>query len=131
MKLLRLIPVILVIPVISMAFFFQSTELQGKWKLWVANSKLIGYIEIKDGKYNYTVSPNYKETGNLKLNDRTQPTEINLIVSRSKGKADTTRGIYKIVNKQLSLCLGKMNGPRPKKFENNSSANFIFWTGSK
>lgn len=106
--------------------------LQGKWNIRVTRSKLIGSIDIKpDGKYNYYVTPGYKETGRITVNPRANPAEINLIVSRGRGVEDVTRGIYKIVNGQLTLCIGKKNGPRPRSFEGNQQTNIILWVGSK
>jgi uncharacterized protein (TIGR03067 family) len=106
--------------------------LQGKWNIRVTRSKLIGSIDIKpDGKYNYYVTPGYRESGKITLNQRANPAEINLIVNRSRGVEDITKGIYRIVNGQLNLCIGKKNGTRPRSFESNQQANIILWIGSK
>ena len=107
-------------------------ELQGKWKLLVPNTKLVGSIDIKnDGKYSYLVSPNYREAGFLQLNPRTRPAQINMLLKNSRGHTDTTRGIYKIVQGKLNLCLGRINGLRPTEFRNDPKQSITLWNGSK
>ena len=103
-------------------------ELQGKWSLRASANKLIGSIDIKsDGKYYYTALPNYKESGVLAV---TSKKEIDLIVKNKTGTS-TTRGVYRILNNQLQLCLGKKNGDRPVRFETNPKTNVILWVGTK
>jgi len=116
--------------IIATSLFQQQVpkELQGKWNLRASANKLIGNIEIKsDGKYYYTALPNYKESGVLTVNSKM---EIDLVV-KTKAGSSITRGIYKIVNSQLQLCLGKKNGDRPVKFETNPKTNVILWLGTK
>jgi len=103
-------------------------DLQGKWNLRASANKLIGRIEIKsDGKYYYTALPYYKESGVLTVSSRK---EIDLVVKTKAGN-QVTKGIYRFVNSQLQLCLGKRNGDRPTRFETNPRTNVILWLGSK
>jgi hypothetical protein len=106
-------------------------ELHGKWNLHASANKLIGSIEIKpDGKYFYTALPNYRESGVLAVRAGRNGKEIDLVV-KTKAQSDFTRGIYRVVNNQLQLCLGKRNGDRPVRFETNPKMNVILWIGGK
>jgi hypothetical protein len=115
-------------------FYFQSrtpAELVGKWKLRAAKSKLVGTLEIKnDGKYIYSVVPNYKELGRLNIIQRRERSQIDLVANSGKGKTDITRGIYTIRNRQLELQLGKKDETRPITFTSDSRKG-IYWLGTK
>lgn len=103
--------------------------LQGKWKLSAGN-KLIGSIEFRsDGKYSYTVIPNYREAGSIVLGAGAQAKEIDLVAGGGKG-ASITRGLYTVNGNTLTLCLANANDPRPAGFSSNN-ARAIVWTGTK
>lgn len=108
-----------------------SQELFGKWNLRGSNSKLIGTIEIRnDGKYFFVVAPNYKESGNFILRAEREPAEIDLIKTDG-GVNAVTKGIYKISNNGLELCLGKLNEARPATFNNDPNPRSTLWLGTK
>jgi uncharacterized protein (TIGR03067 family) len=115
------------------AFAWQSSvpaALQGKWKL-SADNKLIGSIDIKaDGKYSYTVLPNYREAGTVTFGAGGQAKDINLVAIGGKGSS-VTKGIYTINGNTLTLCLANVNEPRPVNFNGSNSARSIVWTGTK
>ena len=126
---------VIVLSVCCSAFIIQikvPDELTGKWKLRGSYGKLIGTIEIKSsGAYNYSVSPNYKESGTLILNTRKVPKEIDLVVRTTKGASTITRGIYRINNNNIELCLAKMNEVRPVNFNNDQSRRSVTWIGTR
>jgi uncharacterized protein (TIGR03067 family) len=105
-------------------------DLQGKWKLRGSN-RLLGALEIKaNGTYSYAVLPNYRETGKLVLDLRNQ-TWIDLSIATGPNKGKTTKGIFRIENGKLRLCIGKLGGQRPEGFKNDPKLGVILWEGSK
>jgi len=134
MKNLRYSIPLIVLAMCCSAFLHLSQvpqELLGKWNLRGSHSKLIGTIEIRDdGKYFFVVAPNYKESGFLALNTGKEPAEIDLIRT-GKGTKAVTKGIYRIRNNRLELCLGKMNEARPAGFNNDPTQRLTLWLGTK
>lgn len=105
-------------------------DLQGKWKLRGSN-RLLGALEIKaNGTYSYAVLPNYRETGTLVLDLKNQ-TWIDLSIATGPNKGKTTKGIFRIENAKLRLCIGKLGGQRPEGFKNDPKLGVILWEGSK
>jgi uncharacterized protein (TIGR03067 family) len=105
-------------------------DLQGKWKLRGSN-RLLGALEIRaNGTYSYAVLPNYRETGKFVLDLKNQ-TWIDLSITTGPNKGKTTKGIFRIENSKLRLCLGKLGGQRPEGFNNDPKLGVILWDGTK
>jgi hypothetical protein len=106
-------------------------NLPGKWNLRADHSKLIGTIKItSDGQYVFVVAPNYRESGVLNLRTAGDHVEIDLI-KRSNSANTITRGIYRIGNNTMELCLGGVNEVRPARFGTDHGQQATLWFGRK
>lgn len=97
-------------------------ELQGKWQLVSYNAhpnpKLGAVSELAfDGKRFERTFSNGRSTGVVVLENSKEPKEIDFRIEEGPGKGSVQRGLYKLSDDELTLCVAPPGADRPAGFD--------------
>ena len=116
----------------------ESIQYDGKEQIPDAKQRGLLTLVVKDAEYRmYCLSDAAKDehyrlfTADLKLDPATKTFELNVKDGQKKG--ERRHGVYEVTDKNLKLCYGPIDKPRPTKFEaTKDSEHFLeVWTPEK
>ena len=116
----------------------ESIQYDGKEQYPDVKQRALLTLVVKDAEYRmYCLSDAAKDehyrlfTADLKLDPTTKTFELNVKDGQKKG--ERRHGIYEVTDKQLKLCYGPIEKPRPTKFEavKDSECFLEVWTPEK
>lgn len=83
-------------------------------------------LKIKDGQYEVKVN-DQTDKGNLKVNPKKKPKEVDAESIEGTNQGKTIKGIYEVDGDTLKACYQVGEGERPTEFKAPAGSTFVFF----
>jgi uncharacterized protein (TIGR03067 family) len=97
-----------------------------------ALEKIMPTFTFKEGKYSSSIMGKEDEAGSFKIDAKTKPAHIDLMIEVGKDKGKTQLGLIAVDGDTLKMALGKPGEKdRPKNFEGGADIAIVTFKRSK